>query len=52
MQEAESKGLFDKNKMAQESEDVYTNALKKVETEVNKSREKESSLIDTTGNRA
>ena len=51
MQEAETEGLFDKNKMAKDSADVYTKALQKVETEVTKIREKESSMIDTTGNR-
>jgi len=51
MQEAESMGMFDKNKMANQSADVYTKALKKVETEVSKSRQKEeeSSFIDTKG---
>ena len=48
MQEAETEGLFDKNKMANDSADVYTKALQKVETEVNKSKGKESSMIDTT----
>lgn len=52
MQEAENMGMFDKDKIANESADVYTKALKKVETEVSKSRQKEeSSLIDTTGKR-
>lgn len=49
MQEAQSMGMFDKNKNQKEAADVYTKALQKVETEVSKSREKESSLIDTTG---
>ena len=41
-------GMFDKNNQ-KEAADVYTKALQKVVTEVSKSREKESSLIDTTG---
>ena len=48
MQEAQSMGMFDKNNQ-KEAADVYTKALQKVETEVSKSREKESSLIDTSG---